>query len=173
MRAPDISVDVAVVRWPADAAARTLLAHEGKPRVLLIAADAAAPTPLDDLEDWLHDPVDPVELLTRTDALRRRAAARAAAPRLDDDGLLHFDGRWVVIPDSQLPMVRLLVARFGQLVRTEELAAAYIEAGGTKNRSSIRTAIMRVRARAAEVGLALEAARQRGVVLEVAPGARG
>lgn len=173
MRAPDTTVDVAVIRWPADVAARTLLVNERKPRVLVVDADASAPAPLDDLEDWLHDPVDPVELLARTDALRRRAAARAAAPRLDDDGLLHFDGRWVVIPDAQLPMVRLLVSRFGQLVRTDELEAAYTEAGGTNNRSSIRTAIMRVRSRVAEVGLALEAARRRGVVLEVAPPAGG
>jgi hypothetical protein len=172
VRVSEHSVEVTVVRWPAEAATRTLLARDGRPRVLLVAGDAAAPPALDDLEDWLREPVDPVELLARTDALRRRAAAQKTAPRLDDDGLLRFDGRWVVIPDAQLPLVRLLVERFGQLVRNDELAEAYIAAGGTGNRSSIRTAITRIRVRVADVGLALESARHRGVVLDVAAPAR-
>lgn len=169
MRATGEAVDVAVVRWPAEATARALLACEGRPRVLVVAAGAAAPALLDDLEDWLHDPVDPVELLTRTDALRRRAAARAIAPLLDDDGLLHVGGRWVSIPDAQLPIVRLLLDRFGQLVRTEDLIAVYTAAGGTDNPSSIRTAMVRLRDRVAHVGLSLRVARRRGVVLELAP----
>jgi DNA-binding response OmpR family regulator len=160
------ATEVAVVRWRAEAVARTLLAREGKPRVLVVSSGAAAPAPVADLEDWLRDPVDPVELLARSEALRRRVAARVVAPWLDDDGLLHHEDRWVSIPDSQLPMVELLVARFGQLVRTDELAAAYTAAGGSENRSSIRTAIVRVRSRVSAVGLSLRAARQRGVVLE-------
>jgi hypothetical protein len=161
-------VDIAVVRWPADAAARTQLAAERTPRVLLVAPGMGVPPPVDDLEDWLREPFEPAELLARTDALRRRVSAHRHLPHLDDDGLLHFRGRWVAISDSQVPMVRLLVARFGQLVRTDELTDAYAAAGGTKNISSVRTAITRVRNRVAEVGLALEVARHRGVVLQAA-----
>ena len=168
VRAFDATVDVTVVRWPAEATARTLLAQAGRARVLVVAADAAAPAPIDDLEDWLRDPVDPVELVARSDALRRRVTARATAPYLDADGLLHVGDRWVSISDAQLPMLRLLLERFGQLVRTEELVEVYAAAGGTDNPSSIRTAIVRVRSRLASVGLELRAARQRGVVLEVA-----
>jgi hypothetical protein len=167
VRVDDGRVEIAIVRWPVDAAARTLLAGEGRPRLLVVAADAPAPAPLDDLEDWVRDPIDPAELLARSDVLRRRVESREVTPWLDDDGLLHHGDRWVAIPDAQVPMVRLLVERFGQLVRTEELAAVYIAAGGTENRSSIRTAIMRVRLRVTDVGLALERARRRGVVLQV------
>lgn len=167
VHASDFDADVAVVRWPDEAAARTLLADAGKPRVLVVSADAPAPAGLDELEDWLREPVDPVELVARTDALRRRLAARALVPMLDDDGLLHVGHRWVSIPDTQLPLVRLLLARMGQLVRTEEVVAAYAAAGGTDNPTSIRTAITRMRARVATVGLSIRVARERGVVLEV------
>jgi hypothetical protein len=164
----DHAVEVAVLRWPDDAAVRTLLADAGRPRVLVVAVGTMAPVPADDLEDWLRDPVDQVELLTRTAALRRRALARerARAPWLDGDGLLHHGERWVAVPDAQLPIVALLVASFEQLVRTDDLARAYVQAGGTGNRSSIRTAIMRVRARVAEVGLTLQVAHRRGFVLQ-------
>jgi hypothetical protein len=170
MRVSERSVDndVVVVRWPAEATTRTLLAREGRARVLLVAAECPAPHPIDDLEDWLRDPADPVELVARTDALRRRAATRESVPVIDEHGLLHFDDRWVAVSDAQLPIIRLLVERFGQLVRHEELFAAYIAAGGTENTSSIRTALTRVRYRVAQVGLSLESARQRGVVLDVA-----
>lgn len=163
------ATEVAVVRWPDEAAARTLLAEAGRPRLLLVAAGTEAPALLDELEDWLRDPVDPAELVARSAALHERAVAQHLLPRLDDDGLLHHRGRWVAIPTAQLPMVRLLVERFGRLVRTDELVDAYVAAGGTGNRSSLRTAIMRVRGRVAEVGLMVEVARQRGVVLDVAP----
>lgn len=168
VRAVDATVEVTVVRWPTEAAARTLLAHQGRARLLVVAPDAPAPTATDELEDWVREPVDPVELVARSDALRRRLAARSSAPWLDDDGLLHVGDRWVSISDAQLPMIRLLVERFGQLVRTEELVEAYTAAGGTDNPSSIRTAIVRVRSRLASIGLTLRGARQRGVVLEVA-----
>lgn len=164
----DIDIDIAVVRWPDDDAVRTLLIAEGRPRVLVLAGDVDAPPPLDDLEDWLREPVDPVELLARSDAVRRRAADRLQVPYLDEDGLLHFADRWVAIPDSQLPMMRLLVERFGRLVRSEELAAAYAEAGGTGNGSSARTAIARMRGRVTSIGLTIEAARRRGFVLHSA-----
>lgn len=156
------------MRWPADAFTRTQLARDGRPRVLVVAPDAAAPAPMGDLEDWLREPVDPVELLTRTDALRRRVATRDLLPVLDQDGLLHFAGRWVAISDAQLPIVRLLVTRFGQLVLHDELFAAYIAAGGSQNTSSIRTALTRVRNRVTDVGLTLHSARQKGVILDVA-----
>jgi hypothetical protein len=173
VRAFDAPADVTVIRWPAEATARTLLVKEGRPRVLVVAPEATAPPPIDDLEDWLRDPVDPVELVARTEALRRHVTARAVVPWLDDDGLLHVGDRWVSISDAQLPMIRLLLDRFGQLVRTEELVAAYTAAGGTDNPTSIRTAIVRARARVASVGLDLRGARQRGVVLELASNEEG
>lgn len=162
----DDTLEVAIVRWPGDAATRTLLASEGRPRLLVVDPGADAPSAVDALEDWVRAPVDPAELLARSVALRRRAAARTGVPRLDDDGLLHHDGRWVAIPDAQLAMVRLLLERYGQLVRTDELVAVYTAAGGSTKTSSVRTAVARLRVRLREVGLTLEVARRRGVVLQ-------
>ena len=164
----DTGPEVAVIRWPSEAAARTLLASAGTPRVLVVAEGVDVPPLLDELEDWLRDPVDPADLVARSDELRRRAFARARTPMLDEDGLLHFGGRWVVIPDAQLPIIELLLERFGLLVRTEELTEAYTAAGGAGNRGSIRTAIVRVRGRVEEIGLTLKVVRRRGVVLDVA-----
>jgi DNA-binding response OmpR family regulator len=169
VRVEDDSVEVALVRWPDDAVTRTLLAEARRPRLLVVSADATAPPAVDDLEDWVRDPVDPAELLARSDALRRRVAARAAVPRLDDHGLLHHDGRWVAVSDAQLPLMRLLVARFGSLVRADELVSTYVDAGFTHNPSSIRTAIMRIRARVRPLGLVVRSVRERGVILDRGP----
>jgi hypothetical protein len=168
VRVSERNVDVAVLRWPAEADARTLLAREGRPRLLLVAADCLPPPQMDDLEDWLRDPIDPVDLMTRTDALRRRVTTRDRMPVLDQHGLLHFDGRWVAISDAQLPIVQLLVDRIGELVPHDELFAAYSAAGFSTNTSSIRTALTRIRHRVATVGLCLRSARQKGVVLDIA-----
>ncbi|MGE3620161.1 MAG: helix-turn-helix domain-containing protein [Acidimicrobiia bacterium] len=99
-------------------------------------------------------------------------SSTTAAPRpaLDDAGLLRYDGRWIAIPDTQLPVVELLLDNVGRLVRTEDLARAYASAGGSRRLNSIRTLVARLAKRLEAVGLHLHTVRSRGVVLEV-PGA--
>ena len=89
-----------------------------------------------------------------------------ALPVLDDDGLLRFRGRWTHISDRQLPVVALLVRRFGQLVRADEVVAAYTAAGGTLRGGAIHALAKRIRARVGEVGLRLHTIRGRGFVLD-------
>jgi DNA-binding winged helix-turn-helix (wHTH) protein len=87
---------------------------------------------------------------------------------LDADGLLRFAGRWVAVPDLQLPIVELLVHRQGNVVRNEELLDAYRRAGGAATISSLRTLLHRLRTRLRGIGLTLHVIRGRGVLLEPA-----
>jgi DNA-binding winged helix-turn-helix (wHTH) protein len=86
-------------------------------------------------------------------------------PLLDEDGLLRVGDRWVAIPDAQLPVVALLVDRYGRLVRRETLTAAYVEGGNSGGDSSIRSLLARVGRRVARLGLELHTVRGRGVLL--------
>ena len=54
-------------------------------------------------------------------------------PVLDDDGLLRFRGLWVAVPDAQLSLVDLLVARFQSTVSDAELAGAYGTTPGSRS----------------------------------------
>jgi hypothetical protein len=91
----------------------------------------------------------------------------ADAPTLDDDGLLRFGGRWVPIPDTQIPVVDLLVRNLGRLVRNSDVRAAYEQAGGSGTATSLRSLVYRLGRRVAEVGLRLHVVRSRGLVLDV------
>ncbi|MGE3619923.1 MAG: helix-turn-helix domain-containing protein [Acidimicrobiia bacterium] len=93
-----------------------------------------------------------------------------ARPTLDEAGLLRYDGRWIAIPDAQLPVVRLLLANAGRVVRTEEIADAYASAGGSPRSGSVRAVTFRLGKRLRAVGLRLHTVRNRGILLEV-PGA--
>lgn len=97
---------------------------------------------------------------------------RESLPRLDEDGLLRVGEQWVAIPDAQLPVVALLVDRYGQLVRTEAIAAAYVEAGNSGHDASIRSLVARVAHRVARLGLTLHTVRGRGVMLAPSEHAR-
>ena len=164
--------DVPIVRWPDQEPVRRRLADLRLPRLLLVPLHAEPPDVIDQLEDWLREPADPVDLVARARTLRRRAARHSEAPAvLDDDGLLRLGDRWVAIPDAQLPLVRLLLARFDTLVRTEELTEAYVATGGSGHASSIKTVVARLASRFADVGLALTTVRGRGVVLSHRPSA--
>ena len=90
-------------------------------------------------------------------------------PRLDEDGLLRLGDAWVAIPDAQLPVVALLVDHFGNLVSKDAIVAAYVAAGHSAHDASIRSLLARISRRLAGLGLQLETARGRGVMLS--PGA--
>jgi len=93
-------------------------------------------------------------------------AEQQVLPVLDEDGLLRFRGRWTHISDRQLPVVALLIRRFGRLVRAEEMIAVYTAAGGTLREGAIHALVKRIRARVGKVGLSLHTVRGRGFVLD-------
>jgi DNA-binding response OmpR family regulator len=152
------------VRWPDEETTRLDLAARGLPRILLVGATAAPPEHWDDLEDWVRLPLDPDELRSRARTLARRARARAR-PWFDADGMLRVDERWIAFPDAPRAVVAVLVERFGELVRTEEISEAYLEHGGSIEASARKAMIVRVRHRLAGVGLALQSVRDRGYLL--------
>jgi len=90
-------------------------------------------------------------------------------PRLDEDGLLRLGEAWVAIPDAQLPVVALLVDRFGHVVSKDAVVAAYVAAGHSGRDASIRSLLARISRRVALLGLQLQTVRGRGVMLS--PGA--
>jgi DNA-binding response OmpR family regulator len=63
-------------------------------------------------------------------------------------------------------VVELLVTRFGQVVYGDELAKAYLAAGGSARESARKTMIVRVRRRLSDVGLDLHNVRDSGYLLE-------
>lgn len=86
-------------------------------------------------------------------------------PRLDEDGLLRVGGDWVAVPDAQLPVVALLVDRFGTLVHRDAIVAAYVAAGHSGHEASIRSLLARISHRVEGLGLQLDTVRGRGVRL--------
>jgi two-component system, OmpR family, response regulator len=160
---------IALLRWPDQDAERRRLVARREPRILVISQYTAPPGLLDDLELWVLDGAQPDEILAAMDRLRRKTRSRPAQPALDQDGLLHFDGRWVAVPDTQLPVVDLLVRNIDRLVRSDDIRHAYVSAGGSGKPSSFRTVIRRIGERLAEVGLKLHVIRHRGVILARKP----
>ncbi len=156
-----------MLRWPEEEAIRRALAAERRPRLLVVGAGAEPPQVLDELEDWLRDPPDPADLLTRLASLSQRSEQRRARPHLDADGLLWSGSRWVVVPDGQLGVVDLLLTSANELVRTEAVSRTYVRHGGSGHRASVRTMLNRLQGRFADVGLVLHFVRGKGVLLEV------
>ena len=166
-------VDVAIVRWPEEAAVRDVLALLDRPRLLLVEPGFQPPDPLELAEDWLRWPPDPGELLVRAKTLAQRAPGRSEAPPiLDADGILRRGDHWVVISPAQQPVLRLLLSRMGQVVRFDEIVDAYAAAGGSGLASSVRTVVSRLEARIAPLGLEVLTIRGRGMVLQTATGRR-
>jgi DNA-binding response OmpR family regulator len=160
------SVDgVRLLHWPDEDGARAELAAADLPRILLLAADAAPPEDWDELEDWVRLPLDPDELHHRARTLRRRARA-TDRPWFDDDGLLRVGDRWLDLPAGPRTVVELLVARFGRVVYSDELAKTYLDAGGSPRESARKTMIVRVRHRLADLGLELHNIRDSGYLLD-------
>jgi hypothetical protein len=87
-------------------------------------------------------------------------------PVLDDDGLLRHGGRWVPIPDTQIPVADLLVRNVGSLVASSDIRDTYVAAGGSGSATSLRSVVHRLGRRVSEVGLRLHVVRGRGVILD-------
>ena len=160
--------DIEVLRWPADEAERRAVGRRcSVPRLLLLAEDAPPPSPTDLLEDWVRLPLDPDELLARRAALARRATCAEHAPELDERRAAVV-GRSVG-RDPAGPAPRRRTARSGgcrDLVRRDELVAAYVATGGSPNPVAVKAMLGRLVKRFAEVGLVLQSVRGRGYLLD-------
>jgi DNA-binding response OmpR family regulator len=160
-------MDVVLVRWPSDQAARDRLAGENVPRLLLVEGDVGPPAVDDDLEDWIRVPADEVDLHARVEALERRARARTAGvPELDDDGVLRVSGAWVPLPPVEARLTAALLDRYGAVVSREALARAGWP-DGAPGRNALDVHVLRLRRRVGPLGLAIRTVRSRGYLLEL------
>jgi hypothetical protein len=160
--------EVALLRWPAQEPQRARLERDRLPRLLLISRACTAPICVDELEDWVREPLDADEIELRTATLRRRARTRTLRPSVDCSGLVRSGPRWVHLPPVQLPVAELLIERFGRVVAAEEIEAVYRKAGGSLHPKAVKAMIGRVKLRLAELDLALVNVRARGYLLEAA-----
>ena len=61
--------DVTLVRWPTEKERRETLQRLGLPRLLVLDRDAAPPSTLDVLEDWVRQPISEADIRARINAL--------------------------------------------------------------------------------------------------------
>jgi DNA-binding response OmpR family regulator len=161
-------MEVALVRWPEEAAVRERLHAEAKPRVLLLVGGSAPPAPVDELEDWIRVPASDADLRARMDWLSRRLAPSPTSlelPVLDDDGLLRTDAGWVPLPPVESRLTKALLDRFGAVVSRDALARAGWPTGAP-GRNALDVHVLRLRRRLAPLGLVIRTVRSRGYLLE-------
>ncbi len=156
---------VVVLSWPRDAQRREDLADSDQAVLLLVDEDVPAPR-CGPREDWVREPADPEEIRARRVSLLARTSC-AACPRIDD-GLLLFRGGWAAVPPAQVAMAELLVERFGQVARREELTEAAGATGASQHDDAVKAAMGRLGKRLAPLGLELESIRGRGYLLQAA-----
>ena len=136
--------------------------------------DGAAPPEIDScLEDWVLLPATEAEIAARASALLRRRHLHdepPVPPQLDEMGVLHLGDRWVDLPPLEARLLRVLLARSGESVPTEELLKAGW-ANGSDSRGNLRIQILRLRRRLAGTRLSIHTLPGRGYMLEVRTGA--
>ncbi len=161
-------MDVALLRWPAEAEARDRLTAIGEARLLLVEADQTPPTVVDCLEDWVRVPASEEDVRARVAALSVRSHAHEShRPGIDDDGVLRYRGRWVSLPPLEARLVASLIQRFGAVVGRETLIKA-VWPGGSPGRNALDVHVLRLRRRIAPLGLAVRTVRSRGYLLAAA-----
>lgn len=157
--------DVRFVRWPAETSLRDYCREQGIPRLLVVEGGAQAPFCTDSAEDWVRAPVSRGDLEARINALRYRAGDHRK-PVLDQTGTLYFDNGILTVSNTQAELMRLFLARFGQVVYRHELERRLAEHTSSPTRNSLDLHIMRLRRRIAALGLVIRTARGRGYLLE-------
>lgn len=117
-------------------------------------------------------PVDHEDEAAATAATTESGDDVELLPTLDEDGLLRYRGRWVAVPEAQLPLVRLLLDRFQTTVSDAELLETFGAGPGSRAKRRLAGALHRLRARVDECGLTLCRVRARGYILDHAAAVR-
>lgn len=157
---------MAVLRWPEERGARAALRDDGLPRLLVMSRGATPPSDLDLLEDWVSAAADASEIELRVATLEARAErGAAAAPKIDDDGVLRHRGRWIALGPIEARLARELTGHVGELVPRPALEAVAWEGKPVRTNTADRQ-LHRLRGHLAAVGLVLVTVRGRGYILE-------
>lgn len=157
-------MDVALIRWPAEAERRAALASAGAPRLLVVPPTADAPVIDGCLEDWVRLPAADCDVRARVEMLRSRAQAHAAALPILDGVVLTFRGVGVTLPPLEARLTQVLLERFDAVVSRQVLTGAGWPAG-VSGRNALDVHMLRLRRRLAEVGLRIRTVRSRGYLL--------
>jgi hypothetical protein len=161
---------IPLLSWPEQEDRRAQLAATRTPRLLLLAPGCPPPTLLDELEDWVRDPIDSDELDARLAELARRSGFTETAPEPDvllDDGILRVGDAWASIPEAQWPIVQLLIDRRDSVVADHEILEAYSKAGIPAEARAVKSMMWRLGRRMATVGIDLHKVRGRGYLVEL------
>ncbi|HEY3141924.1 MAG TPA: winged helix-turn-helix domain-containing protein [Acidimicrobiales bacterium] len=157
--------------WPDDESARRQLAAARLPRLLLIGRGREPPVVDDELEDWVRFPLDADELELRTAVLLDRAREVPARPwglRLDADGVLHREDRWVAVPPIEERVLARLLDHPGHVVHRDELVyAAWPETLPADGRA-VDGVLKRLRRRVAPLGVRIDTVGRVGYLLDYA-----
>jgi hypothetical protein len=162
---PELTVEVALARWPDGAGTRERCARAGLPCLLVVGASEPAPTQWSELEDWVRESAPRAEFATRATTVARRADC-SARPRLEPARVVRFRDRTVVVPETQTALVALLVDRFGETVSDAEIRALYGEGGVSTHDEAVKTALRRLKDALAPLGLRLARVRAAGYLLD-------
>ena len=158
--------DVVVVHWPAEADRRRAAAADGRGRLLLVPQGVDPPV-LDQLEDWMREPIDGDDLDARRAAVGRRVARHRPAA-IDDDGLLRRGSQWRPLADLEIAALRPLLARPSTVVRRDALAERLWPGGDAAGTRRLDSLMQRLRRRAAPLGIHIRTVRSVGFLLEYA-----
>lgn len=166
-RAATVStVDITLIRWPAEAERLPELRDGRVPRLLLVDSEAPPPIAADEFEDWVRMPAPSDDVQARIEGLTRRAeAAGHRHPEIDQHGVIRFNGSHTTVPPVEARIAEVLVAAFDTVVGRDVLTEAGWP-GGHANRNALDVHVLRLRRRLAEVGLSIRTVRSRGYLLE-------
>ncbi len=165
---PTIAVEVPVLRWPRQAAARAEVAQRGAPCLLVVAATAPPPPQWSEFEDWVREPLRQAEVLVRATTVARRADV-LRAPRLDPLGRLSFRGRTVVLAECQALVVARLLECSGEVVADDEIAELFATGRASTHAEAMKTALRRIKDALAPLGLRLSRVRSAGYLVDRSP----
>jgi DNA-binding response OmpR family regulator len=155
---------VVLIRWPEERDEAATLIDAGVAILYLVASDAPAPEPQSCLEDWVRLPGDERDVGMRVQALERRAAAHRHPPAIDDQGRLRYRGKVLTLTQHELPLVRTLVERFGEVVADAELEAE-VDGHTDPAHAVVRLHMTQLRSRLRNLDLLLRRIRRRGYAL--------
>lgn len=160
-------MQVELVRWPAEQERLNQMRDHGAARLVLVAEGAAPPLTTDVLEDWVRLPATDADIECRIRVLEDRVHATGdnERPELDENGLLHFGGRWVPLPPVEMRLVAAMLDRYRAVVSREALGrAGWPDAAPGRNVLDVH--IVRLRRRVAALDLVIRTVRSRGYLLE-------
>jgi hypothetical protein len=159
--------EVVELRWPDDAARRAGLAATRAPRLWHVPAAVDPPIVVDELEDWIRAPADPVEVAARLVALRSRAGAEPQGAHVDDDGVFRLAGRRAALSPTEAALARVLLAQSGLPIDADGVRA-HPAGGGRLASANVPVTVTRLRQRLADLGVTIVHVRGTGFVCHVA-----